>query len=38
MDAISLIVNALKDHEQRMDKIAHQLENTVEKFKSKKEA
>jgi len=35
MDAISLIVNTLKDHEKRMDMIAHQLEDIVEKLKTK---
>jgi hypothetical protein len=35
MDAVSLIVNTLKDHEKRMDMIAHQLEDIVEKLKSK---
>ena len=38
MDAISLIVNALKDHEQIMDKLTQQLEVIVEKLKSKEEA
>jgi hypothetical protein len=38
MDAVSLIVNALKDHEQRLDMIAHQLERIVGKFESKEEA
>jgi len=38
MDAVSLIVNALKDHEQRLDMIAHQLKRIVGKFESKEEA
>ena len=38
MDAISLIVNALKNHEQRLDMIAHKLEDIVEKLRSKEEA
>jgi len=38
MDAVSLIVNALKDHEQRLDMISHQLERIVGKFESKEEA
>ena len=30
MDALDLIINALKDHEKRLDEISHQLENVLQ--------